>query len=131
MNQKIMIAIVAVVIIIIIGSIYYFSQNNNSGQSTPTPTPTPSIQGSNQISIKNFSFNPSELTINKGETVTWINNESTPHDIKGSAIQDSKNSFQSAILNKGQDYSFTFSDSGTYDYICGIHPAMKGKIIVK
>lgn len=125
MNQKTLVAIIAVVIIII-GSIYYFSRNNYSGQNTlsPTSTLTPAPQDSSQISIKNFAFDPDQLNINKGETVTWINKDSTTHRISG-------NGFQSVDLTEGQSYSFAFNNAGTYDYICGIHPSMKGRVIVK
>lgn len=123
MKQNTIIAIV-VILIIIIGSVYYFSRNNYGGQNTPTPTATSTPQNSNQILIKNFAFNPAEISVNKGTTVTWINKDSTTHRISG-------NIFQSADLSEGQSYSFTFNDSGTYDYFCGIHPSMKGKIIVK
>lgn len=40
--------------------------------------------------------------------------------------------FESDRLNKGSDpFSFTFDVAGTYEYICGIHPSMHGKIIVE
>ncbi len=123
MNQKTVIAIVAV-LIIIIGSIYYFRNNYNS-INPPENGQQPTVsQGSNQISIKGFAFSPVELNVNAGDTVTWTNNDSASHDISGSG-------FKSPLMSKGQSYSFTFSESGTYDYFCGIHPSMKGKVIVK
>lgn len=123
MNQKIIIAIVAV--LFLIGGLYYYQSYNYSA---PNPsagiTGTPNSQGSNQVSIKNFAFSPSELVIKKGDTVVWTNNDSAPHTISGSG-------FQSNDLANGQSYSFTFSTIGTFDYICGVHPSMKGKIIVE
>lgn len=123
MNQKTLIAIIAVAIVIV-GSIYYLSRNNYGGENNPTPTTTQTPQGSSQISIKNFAFNPAELSINKGATVIWINKDPTTHRISG-------NGFQSMDLTNSRSYSFTFNNSGTYDYICSIHPGMKGKVIVK
>lgn len=123
MKQNITIAIIAV-LIIVIGSIYYFRNNYNSIY-PPENGQHPTVsQSANQISIKNFAFVPDQLNINKGEMVTWINKDSTIHRISG-------NGFQSVDLTEGQSYSFTFNNAGTYDYICGIHPSMKGKVIVK
>ena len=75
------------------------------------------------ITIKNFTFNPAELNIKKGDTVIWTNDDSAPHQISGSGLQ-------SDILSKGQSFSFTFGDAGIFDYICSLHPSMKGKINV-
>ena len=92
-----------------------------------TPTqPAPSVAGAQNaaISIENFSFNPSTLTITAGTTVTWTNNDSATHTIKSP-------NFNSQDLPHGQTFAFKFDTEGTYDYSCGIHPAMTGKIIVQ
>lgn len=121
MNQKTIIAIVAV--LIVIGAIYFYG-GYNYGMPTNTGSPSATPQGPNQVSIKNFAFAPATLTIKAGDTVTWINNDSAAHDISGSG-------FKSPIMSNGQGYSFKFTSVGTFDYICGIHPGMKGIIIVK
>ena len=76
------------------------------------------------IIIKGFAFTPKELTINKGDTVTWTNEDGAIHNIVGGVLH-------SKDLAKGQTFSYEFTDAGTYDYICGYHPSMQGKIIVK
>ena len=128
MNQKIVIVTVAV-LVIVIGGIYYFQ--NNYHTNPPENGQNIAPQNSNQISIENFAFSPAELSVNTGDTVTWTNNDPTPHKIIGSRIEISTNELQSNDLSKGQSYSFTFSSAGTYDYFCSIHPSMKGKIVVK
>ncbi len=80
--------------------------------------------GSLRVAVENFSFSPTELSINFRETVTWTNQDSAPHQISG-------NGFKSDVLDNGQSFNFTFNTAGTYDYVCPIHPYMKGKIIVK
>lgn len=77
-----------------------------------------------EVIIENFAFDSSDLSIKVGDTVTWINNDGASHTIK-------MNTLESDNLPKGDTFSFTFSDAGTYEYICGIHPYMKGKIIVE
>lgn len=80
--------------------------------------------GGNVVSIQNSTFSPSTLTIAKGTTVTWTNNDSASHQVKS-------DTFESIVLSKGQSYFYTFNDVGTFEYICSIHPSMKGKVIVR
>lgn len=93
------------------------------GTSIDTSTSAPA-QETNMINIQNFTFSPGTLTIKKGATVTWINSDSAPHQIKSAT-------FNSGQLGRGQSFSFAFSDAGTFDYLCAIHPSMRGKIIVE
>ncbi|MDO8339094.1 MAG: cupredoxin family copper-binding protein [Candidatus Burarchaeum sp.] len=92
--------------------------------STTPPATTPPAASTAVVSIKNFAFDPAELTVAKGTKVTWTNEDAAPHRLDFDA-------FSSENLNTGQTYEFTFNDAGTFDYICGLHPTMKGKIIVQ
>jgi plastocyanin len=76
------------------------------------------------ISIKNFAFSPSELVIKMGTTVKWTNEDSAPHTVKF-------NDFQSGQLPQGGTYEHQFNTAGTFEYTCGIHPSMKGKVVVE
>ena len=98
---------------------------NSSTNSTTTQTPTQgSVIENNTINIQIFAFNPGTLTVKKGATVNWMNNDSAVHQIKST-------SFNSTGLASGQSFSFTFTNTGTFDYSCAIHPSMMGKIIVE
>ncbi|MBS3159735.1 cupredoxin domain-containing protein [Candidatus Woesearchaeota archaeon] len=77
------------------------------------------------IVISNFEFNPTEIIIQKGTTVTWKHDDSVTHKIVSLGIFESEN------LERGYEFSFTFNEIGEYNYYCSIHPSMKGKIIVK
>jgi len=79
----------------------------------------------NEISIQGNAFSPDNLSIKVGDTVTWINNDSYAHTVKAS-----KSEFDSGNMASGAKFSFTFSKEGMYDYICGIHTFMTGKIVV-
>ena len=76
------------------------------------------------ILIKGFAFSPAELIVNKGDTVTWTNEDSVVHNVVGGILH-------SQDLANGQSFSFTFTETGTYDYICTHHSSMNGKITVK
>ena len=75
------------------------------------------------VNIKDYTFQPSDITIKKGDTVTWTNLDVIGHDVK---FKDS----DSPDLKTGESYSKTFDQAGTFDYICDIHPTMKGRVIV-
>jgi plastocyanin len=100
-----------------------------SSQTPPaTAAPTTSAAGGNTIVIKNFTFDPSSLTVKSGTVVKWTNQDGTTHTIvsdTGSPV-----AFSSDSISSGASYSFTFTQPGTYTYHCSIHPSMKGTIIV-
>ena len=81
--------------------------------------------GAGAVTIKDFAFDPGDLTVAKGTTVTWKNDDSATHRIKSG-----DGSFDSKDLKNGDSFEHTFDTAGTFDYICGIHPSMKGKITV-
>lgn len=77
------------------------------------------------VQIIGSSFNPKNLTVTKGATVTWTNNESVIHTISSSEDLNSGN------ILPGKSYSRVFNDAGTYNYHCSLHPNMIGSIIVQ
>ena len=79
-----------------------------------------------EVVIDNFSFSPKTFTVPIGATVTWINHDSVPHVVMSADDQFKK----SPVLKEGQHFSNTFATTGTYSYLCSIHPRMTGKIIV-
>ena len=78
------------------------------------------------VDIDNFKFAPATLTVTAGTTVTWKNEDDSPH-----RIGDQNGTFKSAALDTDDTFSHTFAAPGEYPYICTIHPYMVGKIIVK
>jgi plastocyanin len=78
------------------------------------------------IEIANFTFNPPEVTVKPGTTVTWKNADDIPH-----LVVDDNTTFRSKALDTGETFSMTFANAGEIGYFCGLHPHMKGKIIVK
>ena len=78
------------------------------------------------VSIKNFAFNPSNITVAPGTTVTWLNNDSVPH-----TTTSDNGMWDSETLQPGQSFSVRFDTPGTFSYHCEIHPFMKGSVIVR
>jgi plastocyanin len=78
------------------------------------------------VSMDHNTFIPIEITVVPGTTVTWVNKETMPH-----TVVDTNKGFRSKTLAKDASFSSTFATAGEYDYLCSIHPNMKGKVIVK
>ncbi|WP_396918549.1 cupredoxin family copper-binding protein [Mycolicibacterium sp.] len=78
-----------------------------------------------EVRIDNFAFVPATLTVKRGETVTWTNHDEEPH-----TVASGDGSFHSPGMDANGTYSFTFSTPGSFDYICSIHPFMRGTVVV-
>jgi LPXTG-motif cell wall-anchored protein len=81
------------------------------------------------VSIQDFFFDPGQLSVAPGTTVTWVNEGQAPHTVTST---DGKE-LDSATLQPGDTYTFTFDegDAGeTYAYQCTIHPQMTASVTV-
>jgi plastocyanin len=78
------------------------------------------------VKIDNFNFTPPTLVVTPGTTVTWTNDDDSPH-----SVREKDGKFKSAALDTDDTFSQTFAAPGEYEYFCSIHPRMVGKIIVK
>jgi len=83
-------------------------------------------KGPGIVSIGEFLFGPERITVKAGDTITWTNVDDSPHQV---TVQG-ETTLRTPVVLKGQSTSLTFTDVGTYGYICGLHPAMKGQIEV-
>ena len=88
--------------------------------------PIAKAAASASVTISDFKFTPSSVTVNVGDTVTWTNNGPTVHTATAN-----DGSFDTGLLNKGESGSATFETAGTISYICTPHPNMKGTIVVQ
>jgi plastocyanin len=77
--------------------------------------------------FSSFAFRPKSITVHTGDRVRWVNNSGAPegHNVNGDG------GLNSEIFFEGESYSHTFSRAGKYSYICTLHPAMKGNVVVK
>ncbi|MDN5759219.1 MAG: plastocyanin/azurin family copper-binding protein [Tomitella sp.] len=86
------------------------------------------------VLIAGMQFNPAEITVHVGDTVTWkFSDNGVAHDVT-STDADGQISAD-PVLDSGQkargEYTYTFTEPGRYDYICTIHTQMVGAVIVK
>ena len=92
---------------------------------TPAGSASPSGDDDFKVEIEDFAYAPETLTVKVGTTVTWTNKDNVGH----TATSDT-GVFDSGILQKGDSFSFTFTQAGTYPYFCAPHPYMVATIVV-
>jgi len=90
------------------------------------PADTEPQGAADEVTIADFAFDPAELEVAAGATVTWTNNDSATH-----TVESDDETLMSDDLPNGATYEMTFDEPGTYEYVCGIHPNMAGTVIVK
>jgi plastocyanin len=77
------------------------------------------------VEMEQMQFQPAELSIQKGDTVVFTNRDLVAHNI----TEASKAAWSSSLLPTGKSWSIVVNQN--YNYICTIHPTMRGKIIVE
>lgn len=87
--------------------------------------PAASVPSQPTVSIANLSFQPTNLTVASGTSVTWTNNDSMPHTVTAD-----DGSFNSDTIQSGGSFSHTFTTIGTVAYHCSFHGSMHGSISV-
>lgn len=104
-------------------------QANASSGESGAETTTFQRENLNEVIIQNSAFSPAELRIKAGSKVTWTNLDSTTHSVVSDS--GSEGGISSGLLAKGQAYAKVFEQPGVYNYHCGLHSTMRGKIIVE
>jgi plastocyanin len=83
--------------------------------------------GGAQVTMKDIKFDPSDVTVKAGDTVTWTNEDSVGHDVTG---DDFKSGDPGGIAG-GDTFEHTFDEAGTFKYVCTVHPGMEGAVKVE
>ncbi len=81
-----------------------------------------------QIDILKFKFIPAEITINKGDTIVWVNQEKRQYH---SVWFEESGAPEPDYFFPGETFTQKFNDAGDFPYRCGPHPEMLGKVTVK
>jgi len=79
-----------------------------------------------EVKIDNFAFAPQRIAVKAGTTITWINADDSPHTVASSAKL-----FKSKALDTDDQFTFTFTTPGVYEYFCSVHPRMTGAVVVE
>jgi len=102
--------------------------SENQGTDTGTGSSDAEVQSTEaKVEIKDMAFQASTITVKRGTVVVWTNRDDVAHNVvtEGSAAGPN-----SETLTKNQVYSYTFNETGTFNYICSFHSGMKGTVKV-
>lgn len=140
-----MIGIVAVVLFLVLGGMYVMKvppfapaeeevPTIQSGPESTSPaitgdameTPGNVVMTADTVEIADYAFNPPNLTVKAGTTVTFVNKDAVGH----SATADDE-SFDTGVMIQNESGTVTFDEPGTYTYHCTPHPNMKGAVVVE
>src|SRR5919107_518433 len=91
----------------------------------PAESTTPAPNSTMTVDISNHAFNPAQLNVAPGTTVTFVNNDTEPH----TATADN-GLFDTGVLQPGSSFDVFLDGSGTVTYHCELHPDMQGSIVV-
>jgi plastocyanin len=89
----------------------------------PVVTSGPALAEDHKNEIKGLAFNPEQITVRAGDSVTWVNQDSDRHHLMGDG-------FESQDLANGATFSAEFPEPAQLTYHCTIHTYMEGKIVV-
>lgn len=78
------------------------------------------------VTIADLAYSPADIDVAAGGSVTWTNDDDAPHTV----TFDDDAVTSSEELAKGDEFSATFAEAGSYSYVCAIHPDMKGTVTV-
>lgn len=85
--------------------------------------------GPNEVWLEYKAYNPTQLAVDSGTTVTFTNKDNANH-----SVTSSSGIFTSGKISKGNSYTYTFNTVGTYYFYCDYHStnsAEQGAIVVR
>ena len=112
-------AIIPTACLLAVSLLLFGPRHVRAGSGTP-PTVT--------VEIHNFAFQPANVTVHQGDTVEWKNEDGVAHTATATTP---KPGFDSGSIQPGGTWHYKAQAKGTYNYICTIHPYMKGTLIVQ
>lgn len=99
-------------------------ETTTEATTTPTPAPTPAFAEEPVVTVAEYAFSPQVLRVRPGTKVTWRNEGNDTHTVQSDVFNPdvaTEWSFYSADLARGGSTSYTFEESGVYEYYCTAH----------
>ena len=91
----------------------------------PIGTSVPGCEDTNEC------WDPAEVTVGVGETVTWSNDDTAAHTVTSGTVEGGPDgNFDSSLFMAGTTFEWTPDAEGKYPYFCMVHPWMQGMIVV-
>jgi plastocyanin len=119
MKRLVYLTPLSVIVVLVFASIALAQDSSSGGGEDPA-------QNALTVSIHDHAFDPAQLDVAPGTTVTWVNNDTEPQ----TATSDDGELFDSGVLQPGQSYSVWLDGSGTVTYHSELNPDMQGTLVV-
>ncbi|NGO06720.1 metal-binding protein [Streptomyces sp. HC44] len=104
------------------------SPSTTSSPAYSSPASPPATADAVRITMKNFAFSPATLTVKAGEKITVVNEDSAAHTVTATQGE----AFDTGTIDGGKTGTLTApSQSGSYSFVCTLHPEMKGTLTVR
>ena len=98
---------------------------NMMGGYQQNPSQRGMVTGNTHPIMQNYTYQPANIQVRVGTTVTWTNQDSVPHSVTfKNGMKDN------GLFTQGQSFSYTFNTPGTYQYYCTVHPYMVATVTV-
>jgi plastocyanin len=110
---------------LIAGALLIIACDAPTSGTPPADSPGQPGTPSGEVEIVDFGYQPASHEVGAGSTVTWTNIGNAPHTV---TFQDE--GIDSGRLAAGETFEHTFASAGTFEYICTIHPQMRGSLTV-
>ena len=102
---------------------------SGGGSSAPSGE---SSGGASEVSMEGLAFEPADITVKTGDTVTWTNNEAVGHDVtKEGGPGPDFSSGEPGAMQEGDTFEQTFDMPGMIEYVCTVHSNMTGTVTVE
>jgi plastocyanin len=116
---------VCALVVIVLSALTSCSRSSRGGREVGDSSKTlPTAVTVSLVSMQSLQFLPAAVEIKKGDVLEWKNDDLVPHTATSPQ-------FNSGTMAAGQRWRNTFTESGTFPYICNFHPQMKGVVKVK
>jgi plastocyanin len=109
-------------------------EEEGGGSAATTTTDTGAAGGASksaEVEQKDITFQPDEVTVARGGTVTWTNGDDANHDVTKTGGPGADFSSGTGDMAKGDTFEQKFDTAGTVEYVCTVHPNMTGKVTVR
>ena len=81
--------------------------------------------------VEDICYIPSNIVAEKGDSITWLNEDSSFHSVTSGFYPEPSGLFDSGHLDPYESYTLSFDEYGVYDYFCTLHPWMKAQVVVE
>ena len=133
--DRVLVSVILVCILALVGTIvgitWILAANGASGNQQVLASQGTPVLGVTHIIIHNYAYQPANIEVVWGTTVTWTNQDTAVHSVVLPHIVTSETDIrESGPLSQGQSFNYTFLTRGTFQYYCIEHPYMDGIVTV-